>query len=84
MVWGDGVTFNHDDFLAAQRDEWDEEERMAKRRAGDARTEEQRRARVVHGWAFRKLSDDEKAAIRAYLEGGPVPAGYEEADKVIR
>lgn len=84
MVWGEGVTFNHDDFLAAQRDEWDEEEMVEKRRAGDARTEEQRRARVVKGWAFMDLPEEKKAAIRAYLEGGPVPEGYEEAHEEIR
>jgi hypothetical protein len=51
---------------------------------GDARSEEQRRARVVHGWAFRDLTDEEVAAIRAYLAGGPVPPGYEELDKKVR
>lgn len=55
-----------------------------KRRAGDAITEEQRRARVVKGWAFRDLPDAEKEAIRAYLDGGPVPAGYEEAHDETR
>jgi hypothetical protein len=54
-----------------------------KRRAGDARTEEQRRARVVKGWAFRNLPEHEAEAIRSYLDGGPVPAGYEELDQEI-
>jgi hypothetical protein len=57
---------------------------FGKPRAGDARTEEQRRARVMHGWAFRQLPDDEEAAIRSYLEGGPVPVGYEEAHREVR
>lgn len=56
----------------------------ARRRAGDARTEEQRRARVVKGWAFRGLPAEEVAAIRAYLDGGPVPVGYEKLDEVVR
>jgi hypothetical protein len=52
--------------------------------AGDAKTEEQRRARVVKGWAFRDLSPDQVEAIREYLAGGPVPAGYEKLDEVTR
>jgi hypothetical protein len=52
--------------------------------AGDAKTEEQRRRRVVRGWAFRDLPPEEIAAIRAYLDGGPVPPGYEQLDKVVR
>lgn len=57
---------------------------LGKRRAGDAKTEEQRRARVVKGWAFQKLTDEEIAAIRAYLDGGPVPPGYERAHGAVR
>ena len=58
--------------------------RFGKPRAGDARTEEQRRARVMHGWSFRMLPKEEEAAIIAYLEGGPVPEGYEVADREVR
>lgn len=54
------------------------------RRAGDARTEEQRRARVVKGWAFMNLTDEESAAIVDYLDGGPVPSGYERQHRVVR
>jgi hypothetical protein len=39
-----------------------------------------RRRRVVKGWAFLCLPDDIVHAIRKYLEGGPVPPGYEQAD----
>lgn len=53
-------------------------------KAGEAKTEAQRRARVVHGWVFRYLPEHEQEAIRQYLEGGPVPAGYEELDEVVR
>ncbi len=52
--------------------------------AGDARTEEQRRARVVKGWAFMTLTPEEERAIRAYLEGGPVPPGYETLHEITR
>lgn len=55
-----------------------------RRRAGDAHTEEQRRARVVHGWAFRNLTPEQIVAIQSYLDGGPVPSGYEEADRHVR
>lgn len=55
-----------------------------KRRAGDAKTEEQRRARVVKGWVFLDLTDDEVKVIRKYLKGGPVPPGYEELDRTTR
>lgn len=55
-----------------------------RRRAGDARTEKQRRARVVHGWAFRDWTPEQETAIRAYLEGGPVPAGYERLHETVR
>lgn len=48
-----------------------------KRQAGDALTEEQRRARVVKGWAFMDLTPEETQEILDYLDGGPVPAGYE-------
>ena len=51
---------------------------------GEAKTEEQGRARVVHGWAFRNLTLEEKEAIRAYLDGGPVPKGYEELDRMVK
>lgn len=54
------------------------------RRAGDAPDERTRRARVVKGWAFRDLTSEEEAAIRVYLDGGPVPPGYEELDRVVR
>lgn len=53
-------------------------------KVGAAKTEAQRRARVVHGWVFRDLPEHEQEAIRQYLEGGPVPAGYEELDEVVR
>jgi len=52
--------------------------------AGDAKTEAQRRARVVHGWVFMNLTTEQKAEIEAYLEGGPVPAGYERVDAVVK
>lgn len=52
--------------------------------AGEARTEEQRRARVVKGWAFQDLTEAEATEIRAYLDGGPVPAGYEELDRIVK
>ena len=53
--------------------------------AGDAKTEMQRRRRVVKGWAFQNLHPDAVAAIRAYLAGeGPVPAGYEQLDRIVR
>jgi len=55
-----------------------------RRRPGDAPDERTRRARVVKGWAFRDLTEEENAAIRAYLDGGPVPAGYEHLDEVVR
>lgn len=51
---------------------------------GEAKIETQRRARVVKGWAFRNLTREEVEAIKAYLEGGPVPKGYEELDRIIR
>lgn len=54
------------------------------RRAGDARTEGQRRARVVKGWAFRNLSDERKQEIVAYLDGGPVPSDYGNAHTSVR
>jgi hypothetical protein len=57
---------------------------QGRRRAGDAPNEETRRARVVKGWAFMDLSEEEVEAIKAYLDGGPVPRGYEELDKVVR
>lgn len=53
-------------------------------RAGDAKTERVRRARVVKGWAFRDLPESEVNGIKSYLEGGPVPTGYEKADQEIR
>lgn len=59
-------------------------ERFGRPRAGDARTEEQRRARVVRGWAFRLLSAEQEAAIHAYLDGGPVPSGYASAHEGVR
>ena len=48
-----------------------------KYRAGDARSEADRRARVVRGWAFRGLTGHCEAEIRRYLAGGPTPVGYE-------
>lgn len=57
---------------------------MATRKAGDARTEEQRRARVVKGWVYNTSTDAEIAEIRAYLKGGPVPKGYEVLDAKVR
>ncbi len=51
---------------------------------GEAKTETQRRTRVVKGWAFRDLSEVECAAIKAYLSGGPVPVGYEKLDEVTK
>lgn len=47
------------------------------------RTEEERRALVVKGWAFRALSPEREAEIRAYLDGGPVPEGYETLDATV-
>lgn len=41
-----------------------------------AATEQQARTRTVHGWAFRQLPDDEKQAIKAFLDGGACPASY--------
>lgn len=41
------------------------------------------RRRVVHGWAFRKLTPEQEAEILAYLDGGPVPKGYEKVHKTI-
>jgi hypothetical protein len=41
-----------------------------------ARREELARDRTVHGWAFRALPEDEKKAIRAFLDGGECPEGY--------
>lgn len=46
--------------------------------------EKERRARVVKGWVFRDISDEEVKAIRKYLKGGPVPPGYEELDRTVR
>lgn len=51
---------------------------------GDAKTERQRRNRVVKGWAFRTLTTEQQAEIRAYLEGGPVPKGYEVLHELTR
>lgn len=60
-----------------------EQERAQRKPPGAARDERTRRARVVKGWAFKDLSEDENAAIVAYLDGGPVPSGYEHLDKVV-
>ena len=46
--------------------------------------EKARRRRVVHGWAFRCISDDEVRAIRAYLNGGPAPDDYIRLDEVMK
>ena len=46
--------------------------------------EKARRRRVVHGWAFRTLSDGEVADIRAYLRGGPAPDNYIGLDRVVK
>jgi hypothetical protein len=35
------------------------------------------RRRTVKGWTFKDLPEHEQQAIRAFLAGGPVPAGYE-------
>lgn len=47
--------------------------------AGQARTETQRRARVMHGWAFRTWTPEEKKHIARYLalQTDVPPAGYE-------
>lgn len=39
-----------------------------------------RRRRVIKGWAFMDLSEKENDEMRKYLDGGPVPAGYEKLD----
>ena len=41
------------------------------------------RRRVVHGWAFMGLTPEREAEIRAYIDGGPVPEGYEALHKMI-
>jgi hypothetical protein len=41
------------------------------------------RRRVVHGWAFKDLTNEQEAEIRAYLDGGPVPEGYEAVHEVV-
>lgn len=46
--------------------------------------EKERRHRVVKGWVFRDISEDEVKAIRSYLKGGPVPPEYAERDKEIK
>lgn len=51
--------------------------------SGEATTEGQRRARVVKGWAFRAMTPEQVAAILSYLDGGPVPAGYEALDRMV-
>lgn len=38
--------------------------------------EQQARNRAVKGWAFRGLPDDQDAAIRSFLAGGPCPPEY--------
>jgi hypothetical protein len=35
------------------------------------------RRRTVKGWAFKDLPEEEETAIKAFLDGGPVPEGYE-------
>jgi len=52
--------------------------------AGEAKTEEQRRARVVHGWAFANHSPELCEAILVYLDGGPCPPEYAAVDKVVK
>jgi hypothetical protein len=42
-----------------------------------AATEQLARNRTVKGWAFRGLPPLEVQAIRAFLDGGPCPAGYQ-------
>ena len=55
--------------------------RIADSRAG---TERERRARVVYGWTLKDLSERRVAAIQEYLEGGPVPFGYEQRHLAVR
>jgi hypothetical protein len=52
--------------------------------AGEAKSEAQRRARVVKGWAFRQLTAEQKDSIRAYLDGGPCPAEYARLDALTK
>jgi hypothetical protein len=52
--------------------------------AGDASTEEQRRRRVVKGWAFRDLSPEEIAEIKDYINGGPTPQKYAKLHTTVR
>lgn len=50
-----------------------------------SQAEKERRARVVHGWAFRYPAGDPMVdAIREYLAGGPVPKGYEKLDSTVK
>ncbi len=46
--------------------------------------ERARRRRVMHGWAFKDLPKEEEEAVRAYLDGGPVPEGYEALDQAVK
>lgn len=72
-MWANGT-------LPSQRSE----QQPVRRLPGDAVTEQQRRARVVKGWAFRNPTGEVAAAVEAYLDGGPVPAGYEKLDASVR
>jgi hypothetical protein len=45
--------------------------------------EETLRRRVVHGWAFRDLTPEQEQEIRDYLEGGPIPKGYEAVHETV-
>jgi hypothetical protein len=49
-----------------------------------AAVERQARTRTVHGWAFKDLPDEEVAAIRAFLDGGPCPEGYKHTYALCR
>lgn len=42
------------------------------------KAEENRRRRVVHGWAFREWTEEERAAIRLYLKSGEMNQSFPE------